>query len=78
MFRVLVLKSVRQYIKKDCSSVVNWVLLMPGQFNGSTLLVVLGSTVEVLEVLEKLEVLVGLADKVAKAVLVVTELCPAL
>lgn len=52
---------------------------MPGQFNGSTLFVVLGSTVEMLEVLETLDVLaVGLADKVAKAVVVVTELCPAL
>lgn len=60
---------------------------MSGQFNGSTLLVVLGSTVEMLEVLETLEVLkvlevvealVGLADKVAKAVIVATEPCPAL
>lgn len=61
---------------------------MPGQFNGSTLLIVLGSTVEMLEVLvlvlvvpevlERLEVLVGLDEKVAKAVVVVTALCPAL
>lgn len=78
MFLLLVLKSVRQYIKKDCSSVVNWVLLMPGQSNGSTSFVVLGSTVEMLEVLETLKVLVGLADKIAEAVVVVTEVCPAL
>lgn len=65
---------------------------MPGQFNGSTLLVVLGSAVEMLEVVETLAVLevlevlevveagvlVGIADKVAKAVVVATELCPAL
>lgn len=53
---------MRQYIKKDCSSIVNCVLFIAGQFRGKTLLVGVGNTLDVLVEVAEVDELAGVDE----------------